>query len=137
MLPIVLCILVVVAIRGCAMYFNWKREKERSKSYAQLAQRLGLAFVTESNGDIQNRLQRFQLFSRGRWRNARNVMTAETDGVTMTLMDYRFTTGGGKRTKHHKHSVIIFESDILNLPSFSIKPQGLLDRIGNLIGFQD
>jgi hypothetical protein len=82
-------------------------------------------------------MQVFSLFNKGHSRKMKNVMKAKTEVANLAIFDYRYTTGGGKSSQTHLHTVFAMESDSLNLPRFTLRPEGLFDKIGAAIGFQD
>jgi hypothetical protein len=71
----------------------------------------------------------------------KNLMTADTDLAKLTIFDYNVTTGGGNSAHTHRHTLIAMESESLQIPQFSIRPEGFWDKIsakiGAKIGFQD
>ena len=68
---------------------------------------------------------------------APHLLVAETDLATLSIFDYRYVTGGGQHSTTHQQSVILMQSDSLELPRFRLKPEGFFDKIGAAIGFQD
>jgi len=54
----------------------------------------------------------------------KNVMTAETEVSTLTIFDDQFTTGGGKHSQMHSHTIVAMELGALQLPQFSVRPAG-------------
>ena len=52
----------------------------------------------------------------------KNVMTAETELTTLTIFDYQYTTGGGKKSQTHSQTLVAMESAALQLPQFSVCP---------------
>jgi len=55
----------------------------------------------------------------------------------LTSRDYRYTTGSGKNHTTRTQTVVAMESDSLKLPSFTMRPELLFDRVGSALGFQD
>ena len=83
------------------------------------------------------RTEEFSLFNKGHSRKIHNVMTTEADSLRLTMFDYRYTVGGGQNSQTHRQTVVAFESDALELPAFSLRPEGFFNRIGAALGMQD
>ena len=64
-------------------------------------------------------------------------MRGNSGDAYVTIMDYQFTTGGGKNSSTFRQTVIVFESDELQLPSFSLRPENFFHKIGSAFGYQD
>ena len=124
--------LITAIILGTRYY-----ERKRTEAMAAVAAEIGLEFSADQNDALLERLQVFALFTKGHSPKMRNLMTAETDLATLTIFDYRFVTGGGQHSTTHQQSVILMQSDSLDLPRFRLKPEGFFDKIGAAIGFQD
>ena len=52
-------------------------------------------------------------------------------------MDYKFTTGGGKSSHTWYQTVLVIESDKLQLPRFVLRPENIFDKIGSIFGKKD
>ena len=124
---------LTVAIILAARYY----ERKRTEAMAAAAAEIGLTFSAVQDEALLETLQVFSLFNQGHSRKMRNLMVAETDLATLTIFDYRFVTGGGQHSTTHRQSVILMQSDSLELPRFRLKPEGFFDKIGAAIGFQD
>jgi len=125
-------VLIVAAILATRYY-----ERKRSEAMAAAAAEIGLDFSADQDEALLEALQDFTLFTQGHSRKMRNLMIAKTDLATLTIFDYRFVTGGGQYSTTHQQSVILMQSDSLELPRFRLKPEGFFDKIGAAIGFQD
>ena len=124
--------LIAAIILGTRYY-----ERKRTEAMAAAAAEIGLEFSADQDDALLEKLQVFALFTKGHGPKMRNLMTAETDLATLTIFDYRFTTGGGQHSQTHLQSVILMQSDSLDLPTFQLKPEGFFDKIGAAIGLQD
>ena len=124
--------LIAAIILGTRYY-----ERKRTEAMAAAAAEIGLEFSALQDDALLETLQVFPLFTQGHSRKMRNLMVAETDLATLTIFDYRYVTGGGQHSTTHQQSVILMQSDSLELPRFRLKPEGFFDKIGAAIGFQD
>jgi hypothetical protein len=52
-------------------------------------------------------------------------------------MDYKYTTGGGKSSHTFQQTVLVMESNKLQLPRFNLRPERLFDKIGSVFGNKD
>lgn len=134
-------IVVVIASIGiiavALMLWSQHVEKKRSEDMRSVAEALGLAFFEAGHDQLLSRLKRFQLFNSGRGRTMKNVILGETEVATISIFDYRYTTGSGKNKTTYVQTVVAMESDSLTLPSFTMRPEHLFDRVGSALGFQD
>ena len=53
------------------------------------------------------------------------------------VFDYRYTTGGGNNSHTWRQTVILFESDQMQLPKFALRPENVFHKIGQVFGYQD
>jgi hypothetical protein len=132
--PIVLGVVgLVVAIILLSVHFD----KKRSQAMAAAADELGLAFFLTGHSELQEKLQRFNLFTTGHSRNLKNVILGETDVASIAIFDYRYTTGSGKNQQTFDQTVVAMESEALKIPSFALRPESVFDIVGSALGFQD
>lgn len=112
-------------------------EKKRTAAMRDFATGLGLDFLGSGSDELFVRLARFQLFNNGRNRTTKNVILGKTEIASIAIFDYQYTTGSGKSQSTHSQTVVAMESESLNLPSFTLRPENLFDRVGSALGFQD
>jgi len=53
------------------------------------------------------------------------------------VFDYIFTTGSGKNSATFYQSVVYLEPANLNLPYFSLRPEGIMSKVYSAFGYQD
>ena len=114
-----------------------RREKERSLILNALATEIGLEFLPAQDDELLAKMQVFSLFNKGHTREMKHVMKTKTDNVKMTLFDYAYTTASGEHHSRHTQTVVAFEHESLSLPKFTLSTEGLFNKIGAAIGFQD
>ncbi|MCA9119506.1 MAG: hypothetical protein H6822_11095 [Planctomycetaceae bacterium] len=112
-------------------------EKKRTEGMREFAGALSLEFFDTAPPEVQSKVNRFQLFNSGRGRAMKNVILGQTDAVSLTLFDYQYTTGTGKNARTYMQTVVAMDSERLQLPEFTMRPEHLFDRIGAAIGLQD
>lgn len=126
----------MLAMVGSIIYFSILGERKRTEALQSIAANIGLQF-SETQSDLMDKLKAFPLFNIGHSRKLKNVLRAETDAAQLWIFDYSYTTGGGKNSHTHRHTIVAMESDELRLPEFTLRPEGILDKIGATLGFQD
>jgi len=130
-------LVAVVALGGAIFYFNYLAEKKRTEAMRQAAEELGFDFTVADRDNLLDRLGGFQLCSQGHGKRIYNVFRGESNDLRVAIFDYRFTTGGGKHSHTTNQTVLCFQMKGPGLPSFFLRPETFLDRIGGLFGFQD
>lgn len=112
-------------------------EKKRTEALNAVAVEIGLVFSATQDEYLLARMQDFSVFNKGHSRKMCNVMKAEGETTTLAIFDYQYTTGSGKHQHRHSQTVVSIESDSLCLPCFTLRPEGLLSKLGAMIGAQD
>jgi hypothetical protein len=126
-------ILFVVGIIAAVAYY----ERKRREGLETVATELGLTFLPEGDPAIQEQVNGFGLFNQGRSRQITNLIKGTTDEVEIAIFDYRYVTGSGKHQTTHNQTVASLRSHLLNVPSFAMRPEGMFDKIGSVLGYQD
>lgn len=115
----------------------WYYNKQRQKALKQLAESLNFTFSAKGDQSTLDAMRGFHLFSQGHSRKISNVLTGKFNDIPVTVMDYRYTTGGGKSSHTWSQTVIVIESEKLALPVFILRPENLFDKIGSAFGKKD
>jgi hypothetical protein len=131
---IVIAVVIFVVVAAVVLYGQQKRVKQLRAIAAQL----GYQFVEQGPG-LFDTLRGFPLFSQvhSHARTATNLLRGEADGAAATLFDYSYAVGQGKNQRYHTQSVLLFESERLNLPPFALRPEGFGQKVRGLLGQQD
>jgi hypothetical protein len=108
----------------------------RMAEMRDLATRRGYEYA-EGDSGLAGALTRFALGSRGHSRRATNVLRTRTGGAAAQIFDYRYTTGHGRHQHVHRQSVLLLESERLDLPAFSLCPETMGQKLAVLFGRQD
>jgi len=96
-----------------------------------------MSLLSGAGPDLQERLGPFHLFSQGHSRKIENVLRREIHDIAVTLFEYRYRTNSGKHTRTHHQTVLLFETQRLQLPLFNLRPEGMFHRIAKRFGYQD
>jgi carbonic anhydrase len=116
---------------------SYYHETQRIEQIRIAAERMGFSYRAEGDPGLQERLGPFHLFSKGHSRKIENVLRREIHDIEVTLFEYRYRTNSGKHTQTHRQTVLLFETGRLQLPLFSLRPQGILHRLAGMFGYQD
>jgi len=127
---------VILLIAGGAWYSH-VAAKKRKEAFVEVAESMGLVSSPEGDAELLNRFSNFKLFNQGRARKMKNVVQGDSGEVKIAIFDYQYTTGSGKQARTHQQSVVSLQSNNLRSPDFTMRPEGMLDRIGGALGFQD
>jgi hypothetical protein len=134
---IVLVILGSVVVVGIIIYIVWYFNKKRTKVLKPVAESLNFTFSEKGEKSLMDSLSGFHLFSQGYSRRISNVLTGKFNLIPITVMDYKYTTGGGRSSHTWHQTVLAIESDKLQLPRFVLRPENLFDKIGSVFGKKD
>lgn len=111
--------------------------KKRREAWQEVAQTLGFTY-TERDTSIPGTYSGLKLFMQGRSQRAEHVLRGSHGGITALLLDYQYTTGSGKNSSTHFHTLCIIEDDGLDLPDILLRRQvRFFDFLGKLFGGQD
>src|SRR5271157_3380385 len=124
---------LLIAVYGTILYLG----KKRAKALQALAPALSFTFTAKGDAGQIGELSEFHLFSQGYGRRISNVLQGKFNLVPVTVMDYKYTTGGGKSSHTWVQTVLVFDSDKLQLPRFLLRPENLFDKIGSAFGYKD
>jgi len=125
---------VVVVVVVVALQFFQKQK--RVKQMRDVAASLGYEF-DERGISLIDRLGEFALLSQGHSRYATSLLRTEADGAKATIFDYSYETGHDKNRRIHLGSALLCESARLDLPAFTLRPEGLGQKLMGLAGRQD
>ncbi len=134
--PILFFAFIVLAI-VTAVVLSIHFDKKRREQLAATAEEMGLCYFPDGDSNLLTQLQDFGLFNMGRARKMTNLIQGDSGEVKIAIFDYQYTTGSGKNSTTHRFSIAALQSQELNSPSFTMRPQNFLDRFGNMLGFQD
>jgi hypothetical protein len=131
--------IAAVIIIALVAFFIWRKyfRGKRAEALRYLAQMLDFTFSPKSDEMLLAKLSGFQLFSKGHSRKISNVLSGKFNEISVTVMDFQYTTGSGDDTHTYQQTVFYMESEKLLLPGFTLRPEGLFDKITNVFGYKD
>lgn len=136
LLPFIVIGAIIVLVVGGIIYSMYA-EKKRREQLQEAADEMGLIFFLEGDDILFNRLTAFNLFNQGRGQKMTNLIQGDSGEVKIAIFDYQYTTGSGKNSHTHRLSIACLESPNINCPDFTMRPEGMFDKIGGALGFQD
>ncbi|HRH43319.1 MAG TPA: hypothetical protein PKY82_16925 [Pyrinomonadaceae bacterium] len=71
------------------------------------------------------------------YKRIENLIYGTINNFQVSIFDYIYTTGSGKNYKGHSQTVVMLESPALNLPLFTMRPEGIWQEVGQVFGGQD
>ena len=108
--------------------------KKRAQALQNFAQENGLEF---SAGGLTPPIgAQTALFSRGDSGKFLNIMTGKWGSLNITAFDYKYTISSGKNSSTFVQTVAAFTPQS-PLPWFELRPEGFLDRVGEVFVHRD
>ncbi len=136
LVPVAIISVLILLVAG-AIYTSAVLERKRKEKIAEVAESLGLTFVPGDDLSFRERFSDMAFFQTGHSKLSGNCMTGDSGDVRISIFDYTFSTGSGKNKSTRRLTVVALESANLKIPSFSMRPEIFLDKIGSMLGFQD
>jgi hypothetical protein len=112
-------------------------DKRRKMELRRTAEVMNLQYSETADKSFAALYKEFRLFSQGYARRFANLLRGEFQQVSTSLFDYRYTTGSGDSTHTARQTVVVFDSPRLKLPGFYLRPENLIDKIGEVFGRKD
>ena len=136
---IVAAVAGALALAGGIVYIAYVAEQKRSAALADVALRMGFNFEAKVPKERLATLGPFHLFKRGHSRKARNLMRGKSGDAEVVVLDYQYTTGGGKNSHTHNQTVAIYPGagSAAALPEFTLAPEHWWDKVGQVLGYRD
>jgi hypothetical protein len=134
---VVFVIAGILIILAAVLAVSYYQEKERRERLQALAAAMGFSFLPEGGSSLHHALAHFYTFSQGHSRKAHNVLRGRVSDVDVTIFDYRYRTSSGKHQDTKHQTVLLFESERLQLPHFTLRPENLFHKLGGALGYQD
>ena len=127
-----------LVLAGCfvaAVAYSFYAGRKRTAELAELAARLGFNF--DPAGIPFPNFPMFKLLEQGSSRAIRNCLSRSDGGKRICIFDFSYVTGSRKHRRSHSQSVVTFSIGHTSLPPFLLRPENLLDKVGDFLGFQD
>ena len=127
-------ILLIVVV----FVWAWRAHQARLAAFRALAARHGLEYVEKVSGGVpEPALTGFQVFQQGKNRRSANLLQGTWRGHPMRFFEFVYTTGTHKNRHNHRLTVVAFANEETSLPRFSLHPEHLLHKIGDVFGLHE
>jgi len=138
--PFLLFALVAALVIAVAI-FSHLRESKRREALRRAASASGLTYHLGRNYAIPDTYRFLNPLGQGRNRYAFNVLEGVCEGCPVQAFDFHYETEStdsrGRRTTHHHYSSFFLLEQEKFFPELRIYPEGLLSRLGQMLGFDD
>ncbi|HOD11895.1 MAG TPA: hypothetical protein PLO93_04525 [Candidatus Omnitrophota bacterium] len=129
-----------IALFGILAYVSYQAKKKRLDALHAFALANGLSFNPDRDISLKARYPFFSAFHRGHSQYAYNILKGNYKNKDVLAFDYHYAvtvhTKNGTRTQHYHFSAVILRTDF-PLKELAIRPEGLLDKIGEFVGLDD
>jgi hypothetical protein len=139
---ILITALVLIPIVPFVVWVQY--QKQRTKKFKQVAEEMGFIFhpkirdhKADKSFDLRMAVSAFDRFYEGHSPKIRNMLHSVSEQLEVGIFDYQCTIGQGQGSRTDRQALIYFSSPGLDLPLFSLRPQGLFDKVGTVFGSQD
>ena len=114
-------------------FYKRHKSKKHGENLKEVGASIGLFMSSKKYPAPLKELQKFKLFSLGVYGFISNLMQGRKDSFDVAIFTHEF-----KKGKHREYqTVILFESDQLNLPHFTLFPENIRHKIAAKIGYED
>ncbi len=113
-----------------------RNERERTEAIRQASLHLGMSFVAEDEGLASQSFSGLPLFQKGDSTKTKNVLRGSSGDGEVVVCDYDYTVSHGETSNTFRQTVAAFRLRA-ELPDFSMSPENILHRIGEVFGMQD
>ena len=109
--------------------------RRHARAMKRLSETIGFSYMPHVEDDeaFLQSFSRLPLFTRGRTRDVWNIMKGRIQDFEVTVMEFRYSYNSSSTKSTGEVStqtVVILESDLLNLPSFSLTPHKTSTELG-------
>ena len=110
--------------------------RRHARAMKQFSGTIGFSYMPHVEDDeaFLQSFSRLPLFTRGRTRDVWNIMKGRVQDFEVNVMEFRYSYNSSSTKSTGEVStqtVVILESDLLNLPSFSLTPHKTSTELGN------
>lgn len=114
-------------------------ELSRTKVMLSMADHLRMDFVEEDEWGFSELLKDFWLFRKGKHPKIKNMIkTMDVDlDADIRVFDYQFSINKKRNSRVKRTTVFYMKSRDLGIPQLLMRPEGLLDKLGTMMGMQD
>ena len=129
--------LILLVLVICFVTVRYIRGRKRAGELSALAADLGFSYVEEGDEGFFAAMERLSLFAVRNSGRARHILSGRVRDTGVTVFDHEYRERVGGQTRRYQQTVLCLRSGALALPTFSLRPERLIHRIGGALGYQD
>jgi hypothetical protein len=123
-------LLLIFALLAIQKVFGVIRQQLRLRSLREKVELLGIEYQNRLANGHWRVLSRFPIIQQMAEGVASPAVVAETDRLTIALVDYEYRSGKGKESSYQRQAFALLRSSIADAPSMMIHPRTMAQRIG-------
>ncbi|GAB4162125.1 MAG: hypothetical protein Kow00107_09540 [Planctomycetota bacterium] len=133
-IPIHVIFFIILAIGAVIAVYSHFARKRAMKTFAA---QMGMTYSPYDGFGIQSRVSIFPRFQRGHSHRSYDQVYGRYKGHDCCIFHYSYKTGSGKSQSTHTFSGLFYVADI-SLPGLlSVRPEGMFDKMMEVVGFDD
>lgn len=116
----------------------WSWNLDRKPGYLKIAEKTGLQYQEKDENKLLYTAHKiFQLFKMGGSKKARHILSGMMDSREFfSIFEYSYVVSTGKSTATIEQHVLSVRLN-KDLPAFDLKPENIIHKIGDWLGFND
>lgn len=127
----------LIAFAAVVYWIDTAIRRRRSNALKEIAAELGFSFQGENKGLWGEGLARLRLLKLGSPGGIENVLKGQRYGVPVWIFDFAYNIGWTDSDSACTQTVAAFRVETDTLPLFELRPEGLAQKLGALVGTQD
>ena len=112
-------------------------ERRRREALQEYSEQRGYQFEKKRPGAEIELSEAFPIFRKGRGHAWGCTITGQFGKTPFTAFDYVYITGSGRSSHRNPLAMMLWETPGVNLPRFSLGPEGFWRRLAQRFGAQD
>ncbi|MFN5469922.1 MAG: hypothetical protein ACK5ZC_05470 [Pirellulaceae bacterium] len=123
-------LLVIFAVLAIQKVFGVISQQLRLRSLKEKVEQLGIEYQNRLANGHWRVLSRFPIIQQMTEGVASPAILAETERLTIALVDYEYRAGKGKEAAYQRQAFALLRSSIASAPSMMIQPRTMAQRLG-------
>jgi hypothetical protein len=151
-----LIVLSVVGLFGALFYLAYRHWQQRIAAIQSLGAQLKLRYFQKGDPSLFPLLDNLEFFQRGETVGITHLLMGQINRrqqpVTVAIFDYQYRLcryrdevsidqgiqiSSSTDASYFSHTVLVFHDPRLDLPSFTLRSENIIDKIGSMMGWQD
>lgn len=129
-------VFIIIGAFGLIVALVFYLDYRRRKALEDLAASMGLRYSKDGPDQYTLEGTGMEIFRLGHSRRAGNLIEVPVSGGNISFFDYKYVTGSGKHSQTHNFTLALIPCRG-QVPHFELKPETLMYKIGEMIGFKD